>query len=66
MRLPAIVPLVYSTEKGINAAKWLAEKGWDKRSRAGRPSKEEVERNIQIETDIERQFREDLERIGVH
>lgn len=53
-----------STEKGINAAKWLAEKGWDKRSRAGRPSKEEVERNIQIETDIERQFREDIERIN--
>ncbi|AJT60707.1 hypothetical protein [Citrobacter phage CVT22] len=31
------------TEQGINAAKWIAEKGWDKKA-VGRPNKQEEER----------------------
>lgn len=50
------------TELGINAAKWLAEKGWDKR-KAGRPSKEEIERETKIQADLNKQFEEDLQRL---
>lgn len=53
-------------ETGINAAKFLAEKGWDKR-KAGRPTKEDVERETRIQADINRMFEEDLSRItGTH
>lgn len=51
-----------STEKGINAAKWLAERGWDKRG-AGRPSKEDVEQETRIQADIHHLFAQDLDRI---
>lgn len=52
-----------TTEKGISASKWLAEKGWDKRP-AGRPSKEEVERETRLMADIDRDFSDDLKRIA--
>jgi hypothetical protein len=53
-------------ETGINASKFLAEKGWEKR-KAGRPTKEEVERETRIQADINRMFEEDLSRItGTH
>lgn len=51
------------TEKGINASKWLAEKGWDKRQ-AGRPSKEEVERETKVAADLNRMFADDLQNLG--
>ena len=44
------------------AAKFLAEKGWETRI-AGRPSKEEVERELKIQSDIDSEYTEDLERI---
>lgn len=50
-------------EKGISAAKYLAEKGWDKRT-AGRPSKEEVERETKILVDIEREYSGDFKRLA--
>lgn len=50
-------------EKGINAAKWLAEKGWDKR-KAGRPSKEDVENEVKMQADLHYLFAEDAKRIG--
>lgn len=53
-------------ETGINASKFLAEKGWEKR-KAGRPTKEDVERETRIQADINRMFEEDLSRItGTH
>ena len=51
------------TEKGINAAKWLAEKGWDKRG-AGRPSKSEVESELKKQADVVNLYEADLKRVG--
>lgn len=50
-------------ESGINAAKWLAEKGWDKRE-VGRPSKEDVARELKINTDIANEFGADVLRLA--
>lgn len=50
-------------ENGINAAKWLAERGWDKRQ-AGRPTKAEVERETKVAADLNRMFADDLQNLG--
>lgn len=44
------------------AAKFLAEKGWDVRS-AGRPSKEDIERETKILANIQSEFDEDIARM---
>lgn len=49
-------------EKGINASKWLAERGWDKRP-AGRPSKADVERETRVQADLDKMFQDDMKRI---
>lgn len=46
------------------AAKFFAEKGWERRE-AGRPSKEEVEKNLAIETKIASEFEDDIARFKV-
>ena len=46
----------------FNAAKFLAEKGWDKRI-AGRPSKAEVEGRIKQDAELHATFEADLERM---
>ena len=51
------------SESGINAAKWLAEKGWDKKE-VGRPSKEEIARELKIHTDISNEFGADVLRLA--
>lgn len=56
------IMLKASTEKGINAAKWIAERGWDKRQ-AGRPSKAEVERETKVQADLHQLFSDDLMRL---
>lgn len=50
--------------KGVAAAKYIAERGWMKR--AGRPSKEEVERERKIAAGITSEIEEDAKRIGIH
>lgn len=55
---------VASSESGFQANKWLAEKGWVKRG-AGRPSNEEIERNIQEKVRINEEFSDDFERLGL-
>lgn len=50
------------TEKGINASKWLAERGWDKRG-AGRPTKSEIEHERKFQADVVNLFEDDLKRI---
>lgn len=50
------------SEQGIAAAKWLAEKGWDKQG-AGRPSKEAIERETKIQSDLQSQYKDDVSRI---
>lgn len=44
------------------AAKFLAEKGWETRA-AGRPSKEDIEREIKIASTIQSEFEEDITRL---
>lgn len=51
-----------SGEKGFQAAKWLASKGWDKRS-AGRPSKEQIINERAIRNAIEEEFMLDAKRM---
>lgn len=49
-------------EKGMQAAKWLAEKGWSDKKR-GAPSKEEKQRELHIATKIHKEVDDDLTRI---
>lgn len=51
-----------NTEQGINAAKWLAEKGWDKKA-VGRPNKQQEEREKRIQDKLDADWAEDLHRI---
>lgn len=64
LRSEAIRSIVDMTAEGSNfqAAKWLADKGWDKRA-AGRPSKAEVERNKRIDSRISDELQADLDRM---
>lgn len=48
--------------KGFQAAKWLAEGGWDKR-KAGRPSKAEIEHKTNINKRIQEEFEGDVTRM---
>jgi len=50
------------SEKGFQAAKWLADRGWDKRA-AGRPTKEDVERETKIQADIAEEYEADVVRL---
>lgn len=50
------------TDKGYQAAKWLAEKGWEPAKR-GAPSKDEKERELKLQTKIEQEVGDDLSRI---
>ena len=52
------------TEKGFQANKWLADKGWSKRG-AGRPSKEEIDKEEAIKKKIQNDFDEDLKRLRI-
>jgi len=44
------------------AAKWLAERGWDRRG-AGRPKKEEIERERNIQEQLDNEFGADIMRM---
>lgn len=44
------------------AAKWLADKGWDVRG-PGRPTKDEVEHNKKVQSHILNEFEQDAERL---
>lgn len=49
------------TEKGFQAAKWLADKGFDKR--AGRPSKEDIEAEKRFQTRVQDDFNDVIVRL---
>jgi hypothetical protein len=51
-----------SDDKGFQAAKWVADKGWAKRG-AGRPSKEEKLREERVQERIEDEFSGDVVRM---
>lgn len=54
--------LCASESGNFSAAKFLADRGWEKRS-AGRPSKAEKERHLRIEERIHEEFSADIKRM---
>ena len=53
---------VLSDEGQFQAAKFLMDRGWEKRA-AGKPSKEEVVRETRVQSNIAKGFKEDFARI---
>ena len=51
--------------KGVAAAKYIADKGYTELRKAGRPSKEEVEREKKIAAGVSNTLAMDMERIGL-
>lgn len=51
-------------DKSFQAAKWLADKGWDKRP-AGRPSKAEIEKEKAMQARINNEFADDVARLSL-
>lgn len=51
------------SEDNYQASKWLAERGWAKRG-AGRPKKEEIERERKISDKLEEEFSADIVRLS--
>ena len=58
-----ILDVAADPEKGFQASKWLADRGWDKRP-AGRPSKYEVERETAVRARIHEEFEDDFKRLN--
>jgi hypothetical protein len=58
-----IIASMDNDAKGVNAAKYLAEKGY--LPKRGRPSKEEVERERKVQAGVNRELESDMERIGL-
>lgn len=58
-----IIASMDNDAKGVNAAKYLAEKGY--LAKRGRPSKEEVERERKIQAGVNKELETDMERIGL-
>lgn len=52
-----------SGEKGFQAAKWLANRGWDTR-KAGRPTKDEAEHERNMQAAIDAEYAEDADRLN--
>jgi hypothetical protein len=51
--------------QAIQAARWLAEGGWKTKATKGRPSKDEVSRQVKVEVGIAKTLEADAERIGL-
>lgn len=63
LRSQGVKQLIMSAKKGSqSASKWLADKGWSDRS-AGRPSKEELEKEKKIRLNIEEEYADDIKRL---
>lgn len=52
-------------DKGFQAAKWLADRGWEKRT-PGRPSKTEVQHRMAQDERLRSDFEEDFERLDTN
>jgi hypothetical protein len=65
LRSDAIRSIIDMTAEGANfqAAKWLADKGWDKRA-AGRPSKAEIDRHKKINQRLGDELDNDIDRMN--
>lgn len=51
--------------KGVAAAKYLADKGYTEVRKAGRPSKDEVDRERKIQAEVRDTLQADMERVGL-
>ena len=69
LRSEGIAALAKSARKdgsrGLSAAKFLAEKGWEAKKR-GRPSKDEIETEKKQQAEMERELGDDAARIAIH
>lgn len=54
----------HASEGNFQAAKWLSDKGWDKRQ-AGRPSTAEVEHERKVAAKLKNEFADDIARLQV-
>lgn len=61
----AMIDMSASESGSFQAAKYLADKGWDKRE-AGRPSKSELERRAKIEAVVSNEYSGDIARLADH
>lgn len=52
-----------SSETGFQACKWLADRGWEKRG-AGRPSKQDIEKEAAVQKAVEDEFSVDIKRMS--
>lgn len=66
LRANAIRQIAYlaTSEKGFQAARFIADKGWKVRT-AGAPSKDEVEGMKNIEKAVNKEFSDDAKRLGL-
>ncbi len=67
MRSDGIKNLIEASKegsRGVSAAKYIAEKGWEKKR--GRPSKDEIERERKQQVLIDDELQADAQRIGLH
>lgn len=65
LRSEGVSQLIGASRKGSqSAAKWLADRGWSERA-AGRPSKEEIEREKKIQSNIREDFEDDIKRLAL-
>lgn len=64
LRSEGIASILEMTADGENfqASKWIADRGWEKRG-AGRPSKQEVDRESRIQSRISEELTADIERM---
>lgn len=60
----AVASILKHSERKPDAAKYIAEYGWEKR-KAGRPTKKEVERETKIQGRVRNNVLEDMERLGL-
>ena len=61
----SIIDMTTSDQGNFQAAKWLADRGWDKRG-AGRPSKSEIDREKRINSRIGDELTADIIRMADH
>jgi len=55
---------ILSNDNSFQATKWIADKGWGKRP-TGRPTKDETEREANVNNRLKTEFEEDIKRMRV-
>ena len=63
--IKSIIDTASDSDKGFQASKWLADRGWDKRA-AGRPSKKEIDQHKAVNDRISGEFDLDAARLNIN